>query len=174
MNSINDPRLMRVVDFGQLPQGIIYRQVEEVSGITLETYIQQKVAGLSAKIEESAAAIEEMGKGKFPKFANNQPSKHTFFTEVEGIDVCLKILNLLELVHEKDLIYSNLCPEEIFLKNKSLGSLCFTSLYHCIGDALSSLGIEMPDQLTTCDYDARTRNQDYISPEQNVLAKELL
>jgi len=115
-----------------------------------------------------------MGKGKFPKFANNLPSKHTFFTEVEGIDVCLKIVNLLELIHEKDLIYSNLCPEEIFLKDKSLGSLCFTSLYHCIGDALSSLGIEMPDQLTTCDFDARTRNQDYISPEQNVIAKELL
>lgn len=39
MNSIDDPRLMRVVDFGQLPQSKIYRQIEEVSGITLETYI---------------------------------------------------------------------------------------------------------------------------------------
>ena len=39
MNSISDARLTPVVDFGQLPQNIIYRQVHEVTGITLETYI---------------------------------------------------------------------------------------------------------------------------------------
>lgn len=118
--------------------------------------------------------IEEMSKGKVIKLANHLPSKQTFFSEVEAIDICLKIVHLLELIHEKELIYSNLCPEEIFLKNRSLNSLCFTSLFHCIGDALSSLGIEMPESLTICNFDARTRNQDYISPEQIVLAKELL
>ena len=39
MHSIKDDRIAPVIDFGQLPQGIIYRQIKEVSGITLETYI---------------------------------------------------------------------------------------------------------------------------------------
>lgn len=47
--------------------------------------------------------------------ASEYPSKQTFFTEVEVIDITLKIVHLLDLIHEKDMIFTNLCPEEIFL-----------------------------------------------------------
>jgi len=98
--------------------------------------------------------------------ANNQPSKKTFFTEVEAIDITLKIVNLLELIHEKELVYSNLCPEEIFLIDRDINKMCFTSLYHCIGEAIANLGIEAPDlSLNISHFDTRTRNQAYISPE---------
>ena len=33
---IKDPRCSPVISFGQLPQGVIYREIEEVSGYTLE------------------------------------------------------------------------------------------------------------------------------------------
>lgn len=80
-----------------------------------------------------------------PIFANEQSSKETFFTEVEAIDITLKIVHLLEIVHNKGLVYSNLCPEEIFLRDRDINKMCFTSLYHCIGDAVSNLGIDAPD-----------------------------
>jgi hypothetical protein len=43
------------------------------------------------------------------------PSKPTFFTEVEVIDLTLAILNLLELLHQKEIVHTNLCPTDIFL-----------------------------------------------------------
>lgn len=52
--------------------------------------------------------------------ASEFPSKQTFFTEVEAIDITLKIVHLLDLIHEKDMIFTNLCPEEIFLKDREI------------------------------------------------------
>ena len=53
--------------------------------------------------------------------------------------------------------------------------MCFTSLYYCIGEAVANLGIDAPDlSLNISQFDTRTRNQAYISPEQIGLGKELL
>jgi hypothetical protein len=100
----------------------------------------------SLKMEESVNYITEALRNKdSPMLANDQPSKETFFTEVEAIDITLKIVNLLEIVHEKELVYSNLCPEDIFLRDRDINKMCFTSLYHCIGEAVANLGIDAPD-----------------------------
>jgi hypothetical protein len=97
-------------------------------------------------MEESVNYITEALRNKdSPMLANDQPSKETFFTEVEAIDITLKIVHLLEIVHEKELVYSNLCPEEIFLRDRDINKMCFTSLYHCIGEAVANLGIDAPD-----------------------------
>ena len=52
--------------------------------------------------------------------------------------------------------------------------MCFTSLYHCVGDAVSNLGVELLDQdLSISKFDTLTRNTLYISPEQVARGKEL-
>lgn len=59
----------------------------------------------------------------------------TFFTEVESIDISLKLIDLLELIHEQNVVHTNLCPSEIFLRDKKLVHMQFLNLYHCTNDA---------------------------------------
>ena len=47
-------------------------------------------------------------------------SQATFFSEIEAIDLCLTVIELLETVHSRGVVHTNLCPEEIFLKDKKL------------------------------------------------------
>ena len=37
-------------------------------------------------------------------------SAPTYLSEIEAIDVTLKVVNLLELLHSKSLVHTNLCP----------------------------------------------------------------
>jgi hypothetical protein len=46
-------KVVVVKNFGQLPQNLIYREVEEQSGITLEQYINQKFAEIEYKTKET-------------------------------------------------------------------------------------------------------------------------
>ena len=63
-------------------------------------------------------------------------SKPTVFSELEAIEVILKVVDLLdETLHSRDIVHSNLCPEEIFLRGRSVNSMCFVGLYNCIWDA---------------------------------------
>ena len=41
LHQLQDPRIPPVLSFGQLPEGIIYREIEEVCGYTLEEYIKE-------------------------------------------------------------------------------------------------------------------------------------
>jgi len=41
LSQLKDPRIPPVLSFGQLPEGIIYREIEEVSGYSLDEYISQ-------------------------------------------------------------------------------------------------------------------------------------
>lgn len=42
------------------------------------------------------------------------------FTEVKAIDLILKIISLTELLHSNKIIHTNLCPDEIFLKEEKI------------------------------------------------------
>ena len=66
----------------------------------------------------------------------------TLFTEVETIDLCLKLVDLLELIHDKNVVHTNLCPEEIFLRNKKLDQMQFLNLYHCTKDPKGEIGFK--------------------------------
>lgn len=46
----NPDKVVTVRNFGQLPQNLIYREVEEVSGITLENYISQRFSEVQDKL----------------------------------------------------------------------------------------------------------------------------
>mmetsp|Transcript_24299 Transcript_24299/g.30117 ORF Transcript_24299/g.30117 Transcript_24299/m.30117 type:complete len:107 (+) Transcript_24299:971-1291(+) len=49
LSQVTDPRLPRIFSFGQLPEGIIYREVEENSGYSLEEYIREKETSMKIK-----------------------------------------------------------------------------------------------------------------------------
>lgn len=96
------------------------------------------------------------------------PSRPTFFTEVEVIDLTLKVLHLAELLHERNIVHTNLCPEEIFLRDEDINQMCFLSLYHASWDAGKVLNLPGMKSLaeTINKYDTRSRSCDFISPEQ--------
>ena len=53
--------------------------------------------------------------------------------------------------------------------------MCFTSLYHCVGEAIANLGIDIPEsELSISKFDTRTRNTSYISPEQIQIGRDLI
>ena len=98
----------------------------------------------------------------------------THFTEVDAIDLTLKLVNLLELIHDKNVVHTNLCPEEIFLKNKDLNQMQFLNLYHCTKDAKGEIGFKYVTQSHDISkFDIRTRNIGFISPEQATMGREL-
>jgi hypothetical protein len=47
-------------------------------------------------------------------------SRETAYSEMEVIDIALKIINLLEMLHTRDIIHTNICPQTIFLKNQDI------------------------------------------------------
>jgi hypothetical protein len=46
----------------------------------------------------------------------NERSEFTVFTEVAAIDLILKVIELTAVLHDRNLVHTNLCPSEIFLK----------------------------------------------------------
>ena len=61
LSQVSDPRLPRIVSFGQLPEGIIYREIEESRGYSLEEYIKQKVESKSIKQKSLLSAQKPTG-----------------------------------------------------------------------------------------------------------------
>ena len=158
LSQVNDPRLPRIVSFGQLPGNIIYREIEENQGYSLEEYIKEKetstrikqkslknasrpqiAAALGAQsmggtqaaslVQISQTSAQESSKTGDPEdeahghrvsHHSHTKSQMTFFTEVESIDISLKIIDLLDLIHSQNVVHTNLCPSEIFLRDKKL------------------------------------------------------
>ena len=78
------------------------------------------------------------------------------------------------MLHENQLIHTNLCPLEIFLKDGSIDQMCFLNLYHTNWSTKQVLQIDLPNvSETTIKCDMRTRNTEYISPEQAKIGREL-
>lgn len=65
-------------------------------------------------------------------------------TEVKAIDLILKVISLVDLLHTNNIIHTNLCPEEIFLKGGSVESMCFANLYHANWNVKQVMNIELP------------------------------
>ena len=158
-----------------------------MSGITLEDYIST-IDSIEGKKPNSYDFNIEAGTGKVggDHEAQHNPllSKKTLFSELEAIDVILKVVDLVdECLHSRDVVHSNLCPGELFLKGRSIESLSFVGLYNCLWDAhkvlemksgIMGTGSVLPhDKQNLSRYNLRVRNCDYISPEQIMLGQEL-
>ena len=59
MSQFDDPRILKVKDFGQLPRKVIYREIEEIQGVSLADYIlrqnQDKMQGPDREIYPKAS-----------------------------------------------------------------------------------------------------------------------
>jgi hypothetical protein len=42
LSQFDDPRILKVKDFGQLPGKVIYREIEEIQGVSLADYITKQ------------------------------------------------------------------------------------------------------------------------------------
>lgn len=79
-------------------------------------------------------------------------------------------------MHAENLIHTNLNPENIFLVDGRIDQMCFVNLYHCSWNTKQTLnnphvGAEFEDNITI--FDTRTRDRDFISPEQVRVGNEL-
>ena len=101
-------------------------------------------------------------------------SQRTVISEVKAIDLILKVISLTDLLHSNQIIHTNLCPEEIFLRGESVDQMCFANLYHAHWNTKQVLKIDLPySQETPLKFDIRTRNKVYISPEQVKIGLDL-
>ena len=82
------------------------------------------------------------------------------------IKLSFKIIELLETLHQKDIVHGNLNPWDIFISSHNIekSSLSFNSLYHTIW----SLGSKrIPgSELTLHTLDLRLKDTWFLSPEQ--------
>lgn len=82
----------------------------------------------------------------------------TVLSEVEAIDLILRIIDLVDILHSNKLVHTNLCPQEIFLRDSSLDQMCFLNLYHASWDTKTLLEMEIPGvKETLTKLDLRTR-----------------
>ena len=79
-------------------------------------------------------------------------------------------------MHEREIIHTNMNPETIFLRNSDINQMCFLNLFHCswnTSETLKNKGIDEDFEDNISLFDIRTRSQEFISPEQLQLGKEL-
>ena len=101
-------RVFKVKSFGQLPNKVVYREVEEVCGETLEDYLGKQ----EIKRKGAHGGKEDTGDAKGGSMAT---SKQTFLSELCSIDLTLRLLDLLDTLHSRDIIHTNFAPSQIFL-----------------------------------------------------------
>jgi len=183
LRTMDDSNILKVKDFGQLPGEIIFRETDDFYLYTLEDFLknknkrgndddtineEEKEDGDMSKDEESKCSIQE-DESIFQR-------KSTFMTEIETIEVVLKVINLLDKLHSKKIIHTNLNPSEIFFKiADDLNTLCFNSLYHCSWDPKKILKkkIENTEENLSL-FDLRLRRKEYLSPEQLELGESFM
>jgi hypothetical protein len=110
-------RTLRVKQFGQMPTKVIFREVEELSGITLEEYLQTLI-DLQKSAKEQVEGAVEAGTGIVTQQSHYEnpldyltKSKKTVFSELEAIDMILRIVDLVnDTLHSKDIVHTNLSP----------------------------------------------------------------
>jgi serine/threonine protein kinase len=56
---------------------------------------------------------------------NTNSSKRTLFPEYDAIDVSIKIIDLLTLLHDNNIIHTDLNPSNIFLNNGNTSEMCY-------------------------------------------------
>jgi len=73
-------------------------------------------------------------------------------------------------------VHTNLCPSEIFLRDKKLNQMQFSNLYHCTSNGKQQIGFHYVEMQSNdiSRFDLRTRSDQYISPEQIQMGHELM
>ena len=173
-----ESKILNLLQFGQLPNKIIYREIEEIPGITLGDFIDSQLQSKSRSVlEESKDESNSLENCTTESFVGGFSTwKPTVLTEYQVIDIAISIIDLLEVLHSNKIVHSNLSPNSIFLANRNIEDMRFLGLYHCSWQTsvtLNNENIHQEYEDNISIFDTRTRDTDYISPEQVVLGNEL-
>ena len=153
-----------------------------MQGITLADYISKRFKSSPKRTLNIVDDTPEIKRRDTSPIANSIYTSRdlcdqkTIFTEYETIEIALNIIHLVDLLHNSNVVHTNLNPEDIFLRDGDINKLCFHNLYHCswqTGELLANNNIEAELEDGISLFDTRTRNKDFISPEQLVLSNEL-
>lgn len=152
----------------------VINETEEDSGLKTDPDLKNK--GTFSDSNGSGDLSDSVSADAKTVFSNQNSSKRTLFSEYEAIDIVIKIINLLSLLHELNIVHTNLNPSSIFMKGGNTSSIHFLDLYHCSWKPKEilphlKLGAEFEDNFSL--YDIRTRNFNYVSPEQHAIAFEI-
>lgn len=146
-------------EFGELPGGILYKQISELEALqmTLAEYFELK-------------KVDSQEKHPF------NPLKHNIIcmNEVETINLGLRLLEGLEVLHQLKVKHSNINPSSIYLIEQDIHKLAFLDLELAIWDPVQILGSDNPyfQQLEGDKYDTTFRDEDYLAPEHKEYADE--
>jgi hypothetical protein len=95
-----------------MPNKVVFREVEELSGITLEDYLKAwKDVGVRDEDFKVEAGTGTVINAPEPNVDYLFESKRTLFSEVEAIDLILRIVDLVnETLHSREIVHTNLNP----------------------------------------------------------------
>lgn len=146
-------------EFGELPGGILYKQISELEALQMT-------------IKEFFEIKKKESQEKFPY----KPNKRNFIcmNEIDTINLGLRLLNQLEVLHNIHVIHSNINPSSIYLIEEDIQKLSFLDLELAIWDPIEILGSDNTyfQQLEGDKYDTTFRDKDYLAPEHKELAEE--
>lgn len=131
-----DPRVAKVINFGQLPNKVIFREIQEQQGITLEDYISIMTGSHSHTNSNKQSAdntlqnsemkpTNHMSSQQDIEPANTNQLKQTLFTEYQTIKIAINIIDLLDVLHCRNIVHSNLNPTNVFLREGDIEKMCF-------------------------------------------------
>ena len=140
LHTMSDDQVLEVTDFGQLPGDIIFRETEDFHLYTLEDYLQEMFDQRENEDSINEAKINEDTISEDEKIDVENETifqrKSTFMKEYTAIEIIMKVINLIEILHSKSIIHTNINPGEIFFRTVGdLDTLWFNSLYHWSWDA---------------------------------------
>ena len=111
-------------------------------------------------------------KERFPP----KPGKHNIIcmNEQETISLGLKLLSELDILHNLNVVHSNINPSSVYLVDQNNHKFDFLDLELAIWNPKEILGSDNPyfQQLEGDKYDTTFRDEDYLSPEHKELADE--
>lgn len=146
-------------EFGELPGGVLYKRISELeaSELTLGEYFEAK----DAETKENYCNIK---------------SKRVLvcMNEEEAINLGLRLLDQLEILHNMQVLHSNIHPTSVYLLEKDIKKPVFLDLELAIWDPMEILNSSSRyfQQLPGDKYDTTFRDEKYLPPEHKELADD--
>jgi len=100
-------------------------------------------------------------------------SLKTAYSELEVIEIGLKITRAAESAARQRHRAHQSVPETIFLRNGDIEHLCFFHLYSCSYNLDEQIKIDILEEVDDFMFDLRTRDVCFVAPEQLKLGEEL-
>jgi serine/threonine protein kinase len=61
-------------------------------------------------------------------------SQRTLFTEYETIEIAINLIDVVQVLHDKNIVHTNICPENILMGGLDHNQITFLNLFHASWD----------------------------------------